>query len=70
MPLMVQEQTGPSLRGRLPGLLCPLHPISAPEPWLYDGFVIDGTVRKLLVISGAYVSGSSKFAFDLSGPWD
>lgn len=70
MPLMIQEQIGPSLRGRLPGLLCPLHAIPAPEPWLYDGFVIDGTVRKLLVVNGSHGSGGGKFAFDLTGPWD
>ena len=70
MPLMIQEQTGPSLRGRLPGLLCPLHSIPAPEPWKYQGFVIDGVVRELLVLSGAHGNGNSRFAFDLTGPWD
>jgi hypothetical protein len=70
MPLMVQEQTGPSLRGRLPGLLCPLHPIPAPEPWKYEGFVIDGTTRTILVVNAACASGNGKMAFDLTGPWD
>jgi hypothetical protein len=70
MPLMIQEQTGPSLRGRLPGLMCPLHAIPAPEPWMYEGFVIDGTQRQLLVVGGAHGSGGGKFAFDLTGPWD
>ncbi len=70
MPLMIQEQTGPSLRGRLPGVMCPLHSIPAPEPWLYDGFVIDGTTRKLLVVNGSHGNGGSRFAFDLTGPWD
>lgn len=70
MPLMVQEQTGPSLRGRLPGLLCPLHPIPASEPLKYEGFVIDGTTRTILVVNAAYASGNTKIAFDLTGPWD
>jgi len=68
MPLMVQEQLGPSLRGRLPGLLTPLHPIPAPQPWFYDGFVIDGTVRRLLVVNGS--GSSTRLAFDLTGPWE
>ena len=67
MPLMIQEQTGPSLRGRLPGLLCPLHAIAAAEPWKYPGFVIDGTVRELLVLPGTHANG--RLAFDLTGPW-
>lgn len=70
MPLMIQEQTGPSLRGRLPGMLCPLHSIAAPEPWLYDGFVLDGTVRRLLVVPSTQGSGGARIAFDLTGPWD
>lgn len=69
MPLMIVEQTGPSLRGRLPGLLCPLHTIQAPEPTLYEGFLIDGTRRTLLVMSGASSGGNSRLAFDLTGPW-
>lgn len=70
MPLMIQEQTGPSLRGRLPGLLCPLQSIPAPEPWKYQGFVIDGTQRELLVVNGSQSSGGARMAFDLTGPWD
>lgn len=70
VPLMIQEQTGPSLRGRLPGLLCPLHAIPAPGPWGYDGFVIDGTTRRLLVLTGSHGNGSGRFAFDLTGPWE
>ena len=69
-PMMVQEQIGPTLRGRLPGMLCPLHSIPAPEPWVYDGFVIDGTMRKLLVVTGLAGSGTARLAFDLTGPWD
>ncbi|NKA96609.1 hypothetical protein GO283_05168 [Ralstonia solanacearum] len=70
MPLMIQEQTGPSLRGRLPGLLCPLQSIPAPEPWRFPGFVIDGTQRELLVVNGAASNGNARLAFDLTGPWD
>jgi len=70
MPLMIQEQNGPCLRGRLPGLLCPLHPVTATEPTKYEGFVIDGTLRSVLMISGAQNSGNAKFAFDLTGPWE
>jgi hypothetical protein len=70
MPLLIQEQGGPSLRGRLPGMLCPLHGISAPEPWLYDGFVLDGTVRKLLVMANTQNGGNGRMAFDLTGPWE
>ncbi|MCU6432622.1 hypothetical protein LPB67_02370 [Undibacterium sp. Jales W-56] len=70
MPMMIQEQTGPSLRGRLPGLLCPLQSIPAPEPWKYQGFVIDGTQRELLVVNGSQSSGGARMAFDLTGPWD
>lgn len=70
MPLMIEEQTGPCLRGRLPGLLCPLHPIPAPEPWKYPGFVIDGTQRELLVVNGAQNGGGARMAFDLTGPWE
>lgn len=70
MPLIIQEQTGPTLRGRLPGLLCPLHPIAAPEPWKYPGFVIDGSTRELLVVTGASSNGAARLAFDLTGPWD
>ena len=70
MPVMIQEQTGPSLRGRLPGLLCPLHAIPALEPWKYPGFVIDGTQRELLVVTGTQISGATRLAFDLTGPWD
>ena len=70
MPLMIQEASGPSLRGRLPGMLCPLHAIAAPEPWIYDGFVLDGSVRRLLVVPGTQNSGSGRLAFDLTGPWD
>jgi hypothetical protein len=70
MPLMIQEQTGPSLRGRLPGLLCPLHAIAAAEPWKFPGFVIDGTQRELLVVNGAQNNGGARMAFDLTGPWD
>ncbi len=68
MPLMIQEQAGPTLRGRLPGLLTPLHVIPAPQPWIYDGFVIDGTVRRLLVMTGS--GTSTRLAFDLTGPWE
>lgn len=70
MPLMIQEQTGPSLRGRLPGLLCPLQSIPAPEPWKYQGFVIDGTQREILVVNGSQNGGGARMAFDLTGPWD
>ena len=70
MPLMIQEQTGPSLRGRLPGLLCPLQTIPAPEPWRFPGFVIDGTQRELLVVGGCASGGNARLAFDLTGPWD
>ncbi len=70
MPLIIQEQTGPSLRGRLPGLLCPLHTIPAPEPWRFPGFVIDGTQRELLVVAGTASGGNARLAFDLTGPWD
>lgn len=70
MPLLIQEQTGPSLRGRLPGLLCPLHPIAASEPWRYPGFVVDGTPRELLLVNGCQNSGNAKLAFDLTGPWE
>jgi hypothetical protein len=70
MPLMVQEKTGPSLRGRLPGLLCPLHLIPALEPTRYDGFVIDGAMRTLLVVNAASGGGDAKLAFDLTGPWE
>ena len=70
MPMMIQEQTGPSLRGRLPGLLCPLQSIPAPEPWKYQGFVIDGTQRELLVVNGSQSNGGARMAFDLTGPWD
>ncbi|CAJ0780846.1 hypothetical protein LMG18090_01243 [Ralstonia mannitolilytica] len=70
MPMMIQEQTGPSLRGRLPGLLCPLQMIPAPEPWRFPGFVIDGTQRELLVVGGSASSGNARLAFDLTGPWD
>lgn len=70
MPMMIQEQTGPSLRGRLPGLLCPLQMIPAPEPWRFPGFVIDGTQRELLVVGGSASGGNARLAFDLTGPWD
>lgn len=70
MPLIIQEQTGPSLRGRLPGLLCPLHAIAAPEPWKYPGFVVDGTTHEILVLTGAQGNGATRIAFDLTGPWD
>lgn len=69
MPLMVMEQTGPALRGRLPGLLCPLHAIPAAEPTVYEGFVIDGTTRDLLAVCGAAGNSSTRLAFDLTGPW-
>lgn len=70
MPLMVQEQTGPTLRGRLPGLLCPLHAIPAPEPRRYPGFVLDGTLRELLVLTVCASYGNARIALDLTGPWD
>jgi len=70
MPLLIQEQVGPSLRGRLPGMLCPLHGIAAPEPWVYEGFVLDGTVRRLLVLASTQGGGAGRLAFDLTGPWD
>jgi hypothetical protein len=68
MPLMIQEQVGPALRGRLPGLLVPLHAIPAPQPWIYDGFVIDGSIRRLLVVNGS--GSATRLAFDLTGPWE
>jgi len=70
MPLMLQEQAGPSLRGRLPGLLCPLHGIAATSPQAYEGVVIDGSVRQLLVVPGTQSGGAARYAFDLTGPWD
>ncbi|WP_237177584.1 hypothetical protein [Ralstonia pseudosolanacearum] len=43
---------------------------SAPEPWKFPGFVIDGTQRELLVVNGAASNGNARLAFDLTGPWD
>lgn len=69
MPVLIQEKTGPTLRGRLPGLLSPLQAVPAPEPTLYEGFVIDGTVRKLLVVTTCHGNGNGRVALDLTGPW-
>jgi hypothetical protein len=70
MPLMIQEKTGPSLRGRVPGLLTPLHSIAAPEPTRLPGFMLDGNERELLILAGCAASGVARLAFDLTGPWD
>jgi hypothetical protein len=70
MPLLIQEQTGPSLRGRVPGLLAPLHRLPADEPTKYEGFALDGVARTLLVMRGSYADGSARLAFDITGPWE
>ena len=70
MPMLIQEKTGPSLRGRVPGLLTPLHSINAPQPTPMPGFLLDGTERELLIVPGCANNGAARLAFDLTGPWD
>jgi hypothetical protein len=70
MPMLIQEATGPSLRGRLPGLLTPLHSITANEPTRIAGFLLDGTPRDLLIVGACANNGKARLAFDLTGPWD
>lgn len=70
MPMLIQERAGPSLRGRLPGLLTPLHAIAADQPTRYPGFVLDGTERELLIVPATQANGAARMAFDLTGPWD
>jgi hypothetical protein len=70
MPMLIQEKTGPSLRGRVPGLLTPLHSITATEPTRLPGFLLDGTPRELLIVPACAGSGNARLAFDLTGPWD
>jgi len=70
MPLLIQERVGPSLRGRLPGLLTPLHSIAAPAPTILPGFVLDGSPRDLLIVGATQGSGAGRLAFDLTGPWE
>jgi hypothetical protein len=70
MPMLIQERTGPSLRGRLPGLLTPLHAIAAEQPTRYPGFVLDGSERELLIVPATQSNGAARMAFDLTGPWD
>ena len=70
MPMLIQEGAGPSLRGRLPGLLTPLHSIAADQPTRYPGFVLDGTERELLIVPATQGNGAARMAFDLTGPWD
>jgi hypothetical protein len=70
MPLLIQEKTGPSLRGRVPGLLAPLHSITAIEPTRLPGFLLDSSLRDLLIVPACTANGAAKLAFDLTGPWD
>jgi len=74
-PLLIQEGGAfPTIRGILPGLLCPMNlwPVDANKQYteMYEGFIINGLPRKMLCLRGSYQDGGDRLAFDLTGPWD